>query len=92
VSYRKGESLTPSTKLSDYVALIQKGVLSENADERKKKLFEATLKLTSLPVGATLNDVKVNLIGFHSEFYAEKIPGHPKRPEFYLHFYNIYRA
>jgi len=36
-----------------------------------------------------LEDLKRDLIGFHSEFYTEKIG---IRGGFYLHFYNIYRA
>jgi hypothetical protein len=89
IYYKEGKSHIPSTLLSDYVRMIKKGIISSDADERKDKLFESTLKVYELPVGANLDDIKRHLIGFHSEFYTEKIP---KKEGYYLHFYNMYRA
>lgn len=89
VYYKDELSQVPATLLSDYVKLINKGVLSGDAEERKNKLFEASIKVAELPLGSSLEDLKINLIGFHSEFYTEKIG---IRGGFYLHFYNKYRA
>ena len=49
VYFKEGESEMPSTKLSQYVKLIKKGVISEKAGERQAKLFEASLKINDLP-------------------------------------------
>lgn len=84
-----GTSAIPATLLTDYVKLINKGIVSGDADERKNKLFEASIKISELPIGGSLDDIKRDLIGFHSEFYTEKIG---VRGGFYLHFYNKYRA
>lgn len=89
VSYKDEHSEVPSTLLSDYVKMIKKGIVCEDAEERKNKLFEASIKISELPIGGSLEDLKRNLIGFHSEFYTEKIG---VRGGFYLHFYNKYRA
>jgi hypothetical protein len=89
VSYKDENSEVPSTLLSDYVKMIKKGIVWEDAEERKNKLFEASIKISELPIGGSLEDIKINLIGFHSEFYTEKIG---IRGGFYLHFYNKYRA
>jgi hypothetical protein len=89
VYYKDEMSQVPATLLSDYVKLINKGVLSGDAEERKNKLFEASIKVSELPIGSSLEDLKINLIGFHSEFYTEKIG---IRGGYYLHFYNKYRA
>eukprot|EP00345_Euplotes_harpa_P008344 CAMPEP_0168335324 /NCGR_PEP_ID=MMETSP0213-20121227/10838_1 /TAXON_ID=151035 /ORGANISM="Euplotes harpa, Strain FSP1.4" /LENGTH=336 /DNA_ID=CAMNT_0008340223 /DNA_START=2118 /DNA_END=3128 /DNA_ORIENTATION=- len=89
VYYKDENSLAPATLLSEYVKLINRGIVSESAEERKGKLFESTLKITELPIGTSLDDLKRNLIGFHSEFYTEKIG---TRGGYYLHFYNKYRA
>lgn len=89
VYYKDENSQVPATLLSDYVKLINKGILSNDPEERKNKLFEASLKISELPMGGSLEDLKRNLIGFHSEFYTEKIG---TRGGFYLHFYNKYRA
>ena len=83
------QSQIPATLLSDYVKLINKGIVSGDADERKSKLFESSIKLADLPIGFSLDDLKRNLVGFHTEFYTEKIG---TRGGFYLHFYNKYRA
>ena len=82
-------SKIPSTLLSDYVKLIKEGIISDKANERKEKLFEASIKISSMPIGMSLDDIKRNLIGFHSEFYTEKIG---KKSGYYFHFYSKYRA
>ena len=89
VYYKDETTQIPATLLSEYVKLIKKGIVSNDAEERKNKLFEASIKVGDLPIGSSLEDLKRNLIGFHSEFYTEKIG---IRGGFYLHFYNIYRA
>lgn len=89
VYYKDETTQVPATLLSDYVKLISKGILSGDAEERKNKLFEASIKISELPIGGSLDELKQNLIGFHSEFYTEKIG---TRGGFYLHFYNKYRA
>lgn len=89
VYYKDENSQIPSTLLSDYVKLIKEGVISDKAHERKEKLFEASIKVPNLPIGMSLDDIKRNLIGFHSEFYTEKVGN---KSGYFFHFYNKYRA
>lgn len=88
-NYKDDDSRIPSTLLSDYVKLIKDGVISNKANERKEKLFEASIKIPNIPIGMSKEDIKRNLIGFHSEFYTEKIG---QKSGYYFHFYNKYRA
>jgi len=89
VYFKEEMSQVPSTLLSEYIRMIKKGIISEDAEDRKNKLFESSIKISEMPIGGSLDDLKMNLIGFHSEFYTEKIG---VRGGFYLHFYNKYRA
>jgi hypothetical protein len=89
VYYKDEDSKIPSTLLTDYVKLIKNGIISDKANERKEKLFEASIKVPSMPIGMSLEDIKRNLIGFHSEFYTEKIG---RQSGYYFHFYGKYRA
>lgn len=52
-------------------------------------IFEATLKLTNIPKGSTIDDVKKFLTNFRNEMYAER---GKQQGEFYLHFYKKMRA
>jgi len=60
ISYLE-EAEVPSTKLSEYVELISKGIISDNANEWRQKLFEATLLLWHIPFGSNLDDIKWHL-------------------------------
>ena len=58
IYYRDGESQVPTTTLSQYVELIKKGVLSNDQEERKQKLFEASLRVMKMAKGFSGEDLK----------------------------------
>lgn len=75
--------------VSELMALIEKGIMSANSEDNRNLIFEATLYLTNVQKGTTMDDLKKFLKNFRNEMYAEK---GKSLGQFYLHFYKQMRA
>lgn len=79
----------PDIMISEVVTLIEKGIMSANNDDNRNQIFEATLYVTNIPKGCTIDDLKKVLKNYRNEMYVEKGKSHA---ECYLHFYKQMRA
>mmetsp|Transcript_42742 Transcript_42742/g.65671 ORF Transcript_42742/g.65671 Transcript_42742/m.65671 type:complete len:130 (+) Transcript_42742:3343-3732(+) len=83
----------PEILATEVVDLIEKGIITGDLDENRKLMFEASLFVSSLPKGSTVDDLKKLLRHFANEFYAEPRGGTMGQPRSAaLHFYNGARA
>ena len=79
----------PDIMISELMALIEKGIMSANNEDNRDMIFEATIYLSNVQSGTTMDDLKKFLKNFKNEMYAEK---GKKLGQFYLHFYKKMRA
>jgi len=82
----------PEILASEVVSLIEKGLMSADHEATKSEIFEATMVVSGIPKGSSLDDIKKLLTAFANEYYPERkgpsSQGHPV----YLHFYKKVRA
>ena len=71
------------------MVLIEKGIMSANNEDNKSMIFEATLSISNVQKGTTIDDLKKFLTNFKNEMYAEK---GKQQGSFLLHFYKMMRA
>lgn len=70
--YWKEGCKVPDILVSELLALIEKGIMSANNEDNKSLIFEATLNISNVQKGTTIDDLKKYLSNFKNEMYAEK--------------------
>jgi hypothetical protein len=87
--YWKEGCKVPDILVSELMVLIEKGIMSANSEDNKNMIFEATLNISNVQKGSTIDDLKKFLGNFKNEMYAEK---GKMQGQYYLHFYKKMRA
>ena len=79
----------PDTLVSEVIKLIERGIVSANTDDNRDQIFEATLAISGVTKGNSIDDLKKFLSNFRNEMYTQKgkSPG-----QYYVHFYKKPRA
>lgn len=62
----------PDILVSELMVLIERGIMSANNEDNKSLIFEATLNISNVQKGTTIDDLKKFLTNFRNEMYAEK--------------------
>jgi len=79
----------PEILVSEVIKLVEKGIMSSNHEATRNSIFEASVILTQVPKGSSMDDLKKLLRSFQNEFYPErKLSTH----SILLHFYSQMRA
>lgn len=91
VTWKEG-CRVPDILATEVVDLIERGIITGEMHENRKLLFEATLVISNIPKGSTIDDIKKLLRNFENEFYAEKRGSLKNHRNVQLHFYNMVRA
>jgi transcriptional repressor NF-X1 len=86
VFWREGSKI-PDVLVSEVMRLIARGLL--NNEDTRDQIFEATLHITHVTKGTTIDDLKKFLVNFKNEMYSQK---GKLQGQFYLHFYKKPRA
>ena len=88
VFWREGCKI-PDVLVSEVMKLIERGIVSANNDDNRDQIFEATLFITGVGKGTSIDDLKKFLSNFRNEMYTQKgkVLG-----TFYVHFYKRTRA
>lgn len=60
----------PELMVSEVIQLIEKGIMSANNDDNRSQIFEATLFITNVPRGTTIDDFKKFMVNFKNEMYT----------------------
>mmetsp|Transcript_15755 Transcript_15755/g.26588 ORF Transcript_15755/g.26588 Transcript_15755/m.26588 type:complete len:156 (-) Transcript_15755:305-772(-) len=74
VTWKEG-CRVPEILATEVVDLIERGIITGDLHENRKLLFEASLVITNIPKGSTLDDIKKLLRNFENEFYPERRNG-----------------
>lgn len=85
--YYTDDSRIPEVLLSEYVRLIQKGVLSSSTKERKNP-FNASLYIYNVSREHSLDELK-DLINDFKHLYYPEYDNKSANKAFYLHFYSL---
>lgn len=85
--YYTEDSRIPEVLLSEYVRLIQKGVLASSTKERKNP-FNASLYIYNVSREHSLDELK-DLINEFKHMYYPEYDNKSLNKAFYLHFYNL---
>lgn len=56
--YWKEGCRVPEIMASEVVVLIRKGIMSSNLEENRNLVFEATIHISDIPKGSTVEDIK----------------------------------
>lgn len=81
----------PDILATEIIALVEKGIMTHNAADRRGQVFQASLSFPAIPKGSGISDIKLLLPGFINEYYVEK-KGSAHRRAAVLHFYQLQRA
>lgn len=82
----------PSILATDVVRLVERGLVGAS-DEQLARIFEASVAVSHIPKGSTVNDLKGLLGNYANEFYAEARGEASKcNRNCILHFYKLNRA
>lgn len=88
VFWREGCKI-PDVLVSEVMKLIERGIMSANNEDTRDQIFEATLYITHVTKGTSIDDLKKFLVNFRNEMYSQK---GKQQGQFYLHFYKKARA
>lgn len=81
----------PEILATEIIALVEKGIMTHNANDHRNQVFQASISFPSMPKGSGIQDIKVVLVAFVNEYYVEK-KGTGHRRAAILHFYQLQRA
>lgn len=88
VFWKEG-SKVPDVLVSEVMSLIERGIMSANNDDNRNQVFEATLHISNVARGASIDDLKKFLSNFRNEMYTQK---GKQTGQYYVHFYKKMRA
>ncbi len=60
----------PDVLVSEVIRLIERGIMSVNNDDTRDQIFEATLYITNVTKGTSIDDLKKFLMNFRNEMYT----------------------
>lgn len=69
VFWREGCKV-PDVLVSEVMKLIEKGIMSASNEDQRNQIFEATLFITNVSRGTTIDDLKKFLSNFRNEMYT----------------------
>ena len=71
VFWREGCKV-PDVLVSEVMKLIERGLVSANNEDTRDQIFEATLLISGVVKGSSMDDLKKFLAGFRNEMYSQK--------------------
>ena len=71
VFWKEGAKI-PDLMISEIVQLIQKGIMSNDHDQNKGMIFEASLYIQNVLKGTSMDELKKYMSAFKNEMYVEK--------------------
>ncbi len=71
VFWKEG-SKVPDVLVSEVMSLIERGIMSANSEDNRNQVFEATLHISNVARGTTIDDLKKFLSNFRNEMYTQK--------------------
>lgn len=81
----------PEILATEIIALVEKGIMTHNANDHIYKVFQASISFPTMPKGSGIQDIKAVMQAFANEYYVEK-KGTGHRRAAMLHFYQLQRA
>jgi hypothetical protein len=60
----------PEILVSEVIKLIERGIMSVDNDDTRDQIFEATLYITTVTKGTSIDDLKKFLMNFRNEMYT----------------------
>lgn len=79
----------PEIMCSEIAMLINRGIHEVRKEADKKTIFEASLIITNVTLGTTIDTLKKFLTNFKNEMYTER---GKNKTQFQVHFYKKARA
>jgi len=84
----------PEILATEIIALVNKGIMTQNSADRRSQVFQASIVFPIIPKGSSIQDVKALFLGpgYANAFYAEKKGTSHVNRKVILHFYQYARA